>query len=126
MDVLPVVFVAASAFSALGADARVLVRAAVFAVGVYSTHSAPDGQLTMFASRYPWMAWDGYAYRHVMLHGYLPGKVPQTVAYFPLYSLVCRGLVGFVGPEVALLAVAGALAARAPTPSRHPREAVTV
>lgn len=82
------------------------IRAAVFAAGVYSTRTAQDWQFTEHAPRHPWVAWDAYAYRHLMLHGYEPGKVPQTVAYFPLYPMLCRPLAGVFGPDQAMLGVA--------------------
>ena len=84
------------------------VRAIVFAVGVYSVWTAQDWEFTEHAPRHPWIAWDTYAYRHVMLHGYEPGRVPQTAAYFPLYPLMCRPLIPLLGPELAMLVVANA------------------
>jgi hypothetical protein len=82
------------------------IRAVVFAAGVYSNWTAQDWQFTEHAPRHPWVAWDTYGYRHITLHGYEPGKVPQTVAYFPLYPMLCLPLVGVFGPDQAMLGVA--------------------
>ena len=70
-----------------------LIRVAVFIVGVLSlTTTNSLSQLdAKVASGTSWIAFDSFAYRHILLYGYPRGPhIPYQIAYFPLFPLMSR------------------------------------
>jgi Gpi18-like mannosyltransferase len=73
--------------------AVLLIRASIYIMGLVSLAavSSPRQIDATVASGTPWIAFDGNAYRDILLHGYGAGpKIPYQIAYFPLFPYAAR------------------------------------
>jgi hypothetical protein len=76
--------------------------------GVASRTGAGEVHSNRVAQGVPMFAWDSLHYREIVVRGYpsaVGEKIPERIAFFPLYPLLAKGL-AFLNPETALLIVA--------------------